>query len=42
MKENTILLILGDHGMTEDGNHGGCSQQETDTVIYAYLKSKTK
>lgn len=25
MDDKTTLLIFGDHGMTEDGNHGGDS-----------------
>lgn len=25
MSPETILLVVGDHGMTEDGNHGGSS-----------------
>jgi hypothetical protein len=42
MTPNSLLIVLGDHGMTEDGNHGGSSKEETDTVIYAYLKSENK
>jgi phosphopentomutase len=25
MDEDTVLLVCGDHGMTDDGNHGGAS-----------------
>jgi hypothetical protein len=25
----TLVLVLGDHGMTHDGNHGGASDDET-------------
>lgn len=27
--ENTLLLVLGDHGMTNSGNHGGSTDSET-------------
>jgi phosphatidylinositol glycan class O len=36
MDDKTTLLIFGDHGMTEDGNHGGDSLLELSTVIFAY------
>jgi len=26
--EDTILFVMGDHGMTVDGNHGGASDHE--------------
>ncbi|GET88876.1 hypothetical protein, conserved [Leishmania tarentolae] len=32
---NTMLLVLGDHGMTNSGDHGGGSAQETDTFLFA-------
>ncbi|KAG5492979.1 hypothetical protein JKF63_01560 [Porcisia hertigi] len=32
---NTMLLVLGDHGMTNSGDHGGDSAQETDTFLFA-------
>jgi len=38
LPENSILLVFGDHGMTEDGNHGGTSAEETDSVLFAYSK----
>lgn len=38
MDNNTIILIMGDHGMTDDGSHGGGNPAETDTVIAAYCK----
>ncbi|KAG5503927.1 hypothetical protein GH5_04780 [Leishmania sp. Ghana 2012 LV757] len=31
---NTMLLVLGDHGMTNSGDHGGNSAQETDTFLF--------
>ena len=27
--ENTLMLVLGDHGMTNSGNHGGSTDSET-------------
>lgn len=32
---DTLLLILGDHGSTPGGNHGGASPDETDTAVMA-------
>ena len=32
---NTMLLVMGDHGMTNSGDHGGGSAQETDTFLFA-------
>eukprot|EP00727_Mastigamoeba_balamuthi_P013439 m51a1_g8718 hypothetical protein (938) ;mRNA; r:164319-168139 len=29
--EDTLLIVLGDHGMTEDGNHGGGTHDEART-----------
>ena len=29
----TLMVLLGDHGMTEQGNHGGASPAETDTAL---------
>jgi ethanolaminephosphotransferase len=28
----SLLVVLGDHGMTEQGNHGGSTEQETSSV----------
>ena len=40
MDNNTILFIMGDHGMTEDGNHGGATSDETKTILFAFSKKK--
>lgn len=40
LDNDTILFVMGDHGMTNDGNHGGASEHETNTVIWAYTKKK--
>ena len=39
MNNKTVLIVVGDHGMTSDGNHGGCSPDETNSVIWAYRKN---
>ncbi|KAH9256981.1 hypothetical protein BASA81_004802 [Batrachochytrium salamandrivorans] len=36
MPQDALLLVIGDHGMTEDGNHGGASLEERSTAIFAY------
>lgn len=36
MDDQTTLIIFGDHGMTEDGNHGGNTDLELATVFFAY------
>lgn len=36
MDNSTILFVMGDHGMTEDGNHGGATAEETKTILFAY------
>jgi GPI ethanolamine phosphate transferase 3 subunit O len=38
MDDQTTLVIFGDHGMTEDGNHGGNTDVELATVFFAYQK----
>lgn len=38
LDDDTILLMYGDHGMTPEGNHGGDSQNEIRTVMFAYYK----
>lgn len=27
LEEDTILFVMGDHGMTADGNHGGHTER---------------
>ena len=39
MDEMTTLIVFGDHGMTEEGNHGGSTQVELATVFFAYQKT---
>ena len=38
MDNNTVLVLYGDHGMTNDGNHGGGSPNELRTMLFAYTK----
>jgi hypothetical protein len=38
LEEDTLFLVIGDHGMTDDGNHGGTSEKETNTILFAYSK----
>lgn len=37
--EDTQLLVLSDHGVTDDGDHGGISDKEVGSVLFAYKKS---
>lgn len=32
-KKRTLLVVVSDHGMTENGNHGGSSYEETDSLL---------
>ena len=38
MDNETVLLVFGDHGMTDDGNHGGASDNELRSVLFSYTK----
>ncbi|EIW69047.1 hypothetical protein TREMEDRAFT_44276 [Tremella mesenterica DSM 1558] len=38
MDENTLLVLLGDHGMDQKGNHGGDSDLETASAMWLYSK----
>ncbi|CAL1261946.1 unnamed protein product [Larinioides sclopetarius] len=40
LKNDTVLLVLGDHGMTESGDHGGDSTQEISTALFFYSQNK--
>nr|GEW32341.1 GPI ethanolamine phosphate transferase 3 [Tanacetum cinerariifolium] len=35
LHENTLLLVMGDHGQTVNGDHGGGSPEEVETSIFA-------
>lgn len=38
LPEDAVLFLFGDHGMTIDGEHGGASQDETDSALFVYSK----
>lgn len=38
MDNDTTLLVFGDHGMTNEGNHGGASEQELRSILFGYSK----
>lgn len=33
--EHTLLLVMGDHGMRDDGEHGGATPHELDSALFA-------
>ncbi|CAB9512481.1 ethanolamine phosphate transferase 3 [Seminavis robusta] len=33
----SVAFIFGDHGMTEDGNHGGGSEEEINAALFAHF-----
>uniref|UniRef100_A0A8C6WYD8 GPI ethanolamine phosphate transferase 3, catalytic subunit n=1 Tax=Neogobius melanostomus TaxID=47308 RepID=A0A8C6WYD8_9GOBI len=39
LQNDTLLVVMGDHGMTDTGDHGGESQKETDAAIFIYSPS---
>ncbi len=36
LQNDTILFVLGDHGMTRTGDHGGDSTDELDAALFVY------
>lgn len=34
--------MMGDHGMTTDGNHGGGSEQEVTSALFVYFPANVK
>ncbi|XP_058473861.1 GPI ethanolamine phosphate transferase 3 [Solea solea] len=36
LQNDTLLVVMGDHGMTDTGDHGGESQKETDAALFLY------
>ncbi|CAM9410497.1 unnamed protein product [Choristocarpus tenellus] len=38
--EDTLVLVMGDHGMTEDGNHGGATQEETGAALVVWSRKE--
>ncbi|KAM9735635.1 GPI ethanolamine phosphate transferase 3 [Menidia menidia] len=39
LQNDTLLVLMGDHGMTDTGDHGGESQKETDAALFLYSPS---
>ncbi|KAJ3334248.1 mannose-ethanolamine phosphotransferase gpi13 [Gonapodya sp. JEL0774] len=39
LPRDTLLLVMGDHGMTGTGDHGGDTSEETDVAFFAYSKA---
>lgn len=38
MDDETTLFVIGDHGMTKTGDHGGDTKDEINTMIFTYSK----
>ena len=38
LDNDTLLVVMGDHGMTETGDHGGDSRPELETALFVYAK----
>ncbi|GAA5883949.1 hypothetical protein JCM3774_001478 [Rhodotorula dairenensis] len=38
MSDDTLLVVVGDHGMTDRGDHGGDSREEVDAAVWVYSK----
>lgn len=36
--DDTMLIVMGDHGMTYTGDHGGASDDEIEALLFAYSK----
>jgi phosphatidylinositol glycan class O len=39
LAENDIVILMGDHGMDTEGNHGGDSDLEIDATLYIHTKT---
>ncbi|CAN8001741.1 unnamed protein product [Ixodes hexagonus] len=38
LQDDTLLVVMSDHGMTTDGDHGGETQDELEAVLFLYAK----
>lgn len=38
--DETLLVVMGDHGMTGDGNHGGATADEVTAALFMYTKAQ--
>jgi phosphatidylinositol glycan class O len=36
LPDNSLFLLFGDHGMTDDGEHGGSSYEELNSALFVY------
>lgn len=36
LKNDTLLVVIGDHGMTKSGDHGGDSELEISAALFLY------
>lgn len=41
MDDETTLMVIGDHGMTNNGDHGGDTPDEVNSMIFTYSKKYT-
>lgn len=39
MDNDTYLIVVGSHGANDEGEHGGSSVDELETVFFAYCKN---
>lgn len=39
LQNDTLLVVMGDHGMTDTGDHGGESPKETDAALFLFSHS---
>jgi phosphatidylinositol glycan class O len=39
LPDDTLLLMFGDHGMNDNGDHGGSTDLEVDSALFVYSKS---
>lgn len=40
LDDDTLLVVMGDHGMTDRGDHGGDSREEIEAGLWIYSKGK--
>jgi hypothetical protein len=40
LSEDSLLVVMSDHGMTDEGDHGGISARELSSVLFFYSKQK--
>jgi predicted AlkP superfamily pyrophosphatase or phosphodiesterase len=41
-EDDTLILVMGDHGMTGDGNHGGATEEETGAALLLLSKRQSQ